>query len=156
MFARDRKRTLSLLGAGAVAALAFSVAGPVPAVGAPTTPGEAPAPAVPTVTVTPATGLADGQVVTVNATGLRPSSVFHIGQCAIVDDAMPCNGGETIDVSTTTSGTLSARLAVRHIYQGTLGPDGTPWGVVDCNKAPCGIGMFNDFGEGAGAEISFQ
>ncbi|GIJ76571.1 Neocarzinostatin family protein [Micromonospora phaseoli] len=156
MSVRNWKRTLSALGIGAVMALGLTVTGSAPAASAPTKPGEAPAPAAPTVTVTPATGLADGQVVTVDAAGLRPSTVFHIGQCAIVGNEMPCNGAETISVSTTASGTLSAKLTVRLTYRGTLGPDGTPWGVVHCSRTPCGIGMFNNLGEGAGAAISFR
>ncbi|WP_204000812.1 enediyne antibiotic chromoprotein [Micromonospora lutea] len=154
MFVRNWKRTLSALGVGAVLALGLTLTGSAPAASAPTKPGEAPAAA--TVTVTPATGLADGQVVTVDAAGLRPSTIFHIGQCAIVGAEMPCNGAETISVSTTASGTLSVKLAVRLVYRGTLGPDGTPWGVVHCGRTPCGIGMFNNLGEGAGAAISFR
>ncbi|MFV2104016.1 enediyne antibiotic chromoprotein [Micromonospora sp. LOL_024] len=156
MFVRNWKRALSALGIGAVMALGLTVTGSAPAAGAPTKPGEAPAPAAPMVTATPATGLADGQVVTVDAAGLRPNTVFHIGQCAIVGNEMPCNDAETVSVSTTASGTLSTKLPVRLTYRRTLGPDGTPWGVVDCSGVPCGIGMFNNLGEGTGVAISFR
>ncbi|SBT46868.1 enediyne antibiotic chromoprotein [Micromonospora narathiwatensis] len=152
MSVRNWKRTMPALGIAAVATLGLTAAASAPAAAAP----KKPVAAVPTVTVTPSTGLADGQVVTVRASGLRPSTVYHIGECAIVGEDLPCNGAETIHVASTATGTLSASLPVRRVYQGTLGPEATPWGTVDCGKMPCGIGMFNDLGEGAGVGISFR
>ncbi|MFG3701452.1 enediyne antibiotic chromoprotein [Micromonospora sp. NPDC047620] len=151
---RNWNRTaLSALGLSAVAALGLTVAASAPAVSAPKDGVSA---AAAKVTITPSSNLVDGTAVTIAATGLRPDTVYHIGQCAIVGETLPCNGAETIHVSSSSSGNLSTKLTVRQVYEGTLGPENIPWGTVDCKAVPCGIGMFNDLGEGAGAAISFK
>jgi hypothetical protein len=151
---RNWNRTaLSALGLSAVAALGLTVAASAPAASAPK---DGVSVATARVTITPSSNLVDGTAVTVAATGLRPNTVYHIGQCAIIGDALPCNGAETVHVSSSSSGNLSTKLTVRRVYEGTLGPDATPWGPVDCKAAQCGVGMFNDLGEGAGAAISFR
>ncbi|WP_207915139.1 enediyne antibiotic chromoprotein [Micromonospora sp. 15K316] len=152
MSVRNWKITMPAIGIAAVATLGLTAAASAPAAAGP----EMGLGAAPSVTVTPSADLVDGQVVTVRASGLRPSTVYHIGECAIVGADLPCNGAETVHVEATASGTLSTNLTVRLVYQGTLGPDGTPWGTVDCGKVPCGIGMFNDLGEGAGTDIFFK
>ncbi|WP_433386217.1 enediyne antibiotic chromoprotein [Micromonospora sp. KLBMP9576] len=144
---------LPALGLGAAVAFGVTAVAAAPAVAAPK--GDVTVAAA-KMTITPSTNLVDGSVVTVATTGLRPSTVYHIGQCAIIGDALPCNGAGTIHVSSTSTGNLTTTLTVRRVYQGTLGPDATPWGTVDCRTAQCGIGMFNDLGEGTGAAISFR
>ncbi|MFI2652186.1 enediyne antibiotic chromoprotein [Micromonospora fulviviridis] len=146
---------LSALGLSAVAVLGLTAAASAPAAAAPK-PKPVKIAAAPAVTITPSTGLVDGQVVTVKATGLRASTVYHIGECAIIGAEMPCNGAETLHVSSNAQGNLTTNLTVRRVFAGTLGPEATPWGTVDCKTSQCGVGMFNDLGEGAGAGISFR
>ena len=67
---KTRRRAL----AAAVAAVALMWQGPVPTAGAQTEPG-------PTITVTPATDLVDGQVVEVTGTGYAPLRSVWLAQC---------------------------------------------------------------------------
>ncbi len=153
MSVRKWNRTLPAIGLGAVLALGLTAAAAAPAAAAPKDGATVAAAAM---TVTPSTNLLDGSVVVVSATGLRANTVYHIGQCAIIDDVLPCNGAETVHVSSNSTGNLATKLTIRRVYHGTLGPDATPWGPVDCWASQCGVGMFNDLGEGTGAAIFFR
>ena len=92
-------RALQLLGVGmlALACVVVTVAGTsVPAL----------AITGPTATVTPATGVADGQTVTVSASGLPPNRTIQVEECAGTVDNPPTDNtscdGVTLDSSTDT------------------------------------------------------
>jgi hypothetical protein len=112
------------------------------------TPGSALHPA--TVTVTPATGLADGQQVAVHGEHLPPFTV-HIDECrggatsTLGCDLMtaPEAGGAPNPVATTTvgtSGTLDATAAVRRTIH-VVPPDGpvAPWDCASAAGTGCEI-----------------
>lgn len=77
----------------------------------------------PAVTVAPATGLSDGQVVSVTGTGFSPGLSLVVVQCVDRGTATgpgDCNLGAMTAVTSDAAGTVHARLTV------TRGPFGTP------------------------------
>lgn len=109
------------------------------------------------VTVTPSTGLSDGQAVTVSGTGLEPNTVYHAAQCVAIDPAtVVCNTPDVTDVTSGGDGTATTSLTVRRTFNGTIGIGGPPWGPVDCTEVQCFVGLGDDSGNGGGSLISFQ
>ncbi|MFC5183307.1 enediyne antibiotic chromoprotein [Actinomadura harenae] len=109
-----------------------------------------------TATVTPSTGLADGQTVAVAATGLTPNSTQNLGECTLT----PANEAACVSLGSTTSaadGTASASAVVHKTFTAYVG--GTLYGNVDCGAVQCFIGISDtgtSGGTGAGALISFS
>jgi hypothetical protein len=134
---------------GAVAALATGLAVAVQ-------PGAMAATA--TVTVTPATGLSDGQQVTVTGTGLTPGAVYHVGQCAVVaaPSTFGCDKADSVDATADAQGNVSAQLTVRASFNAVVGASATPWGTVNAKTTPTQVGLGSDAGDGGGQLISFQ
>jgi LPXTG-motif cell wall-anchored protein len=131
-----RKRLLAGLAAGVAV---FAVAG-----------GEASGqqPPVVDVTVEPASGLTDGAVVIVTATGL-PQGTWGVGQCL-----MPCseaNGGNFSTTRVAADGNLRAEKAVLANLTNDTGLN------ADCTTQPCAIFITNLGGAGETGEepISF-
>jgi len=109
------------------------------------------------VTVTPSTGLVDGQTVSVDATGLTPNSGQDLGECTLTpaqEAACTSLGSTTSDAS----GSASASVTVHKTFDAYVGT--TFYGTVDCAAVDfCFIGISdtgNSGGNGAGAIISFQ
>ncbi|HEY3000295.1 MAG TPA: neocarzinostatin apoprotein domain-containing protein, partial [Acidimicrobiales bacterium] len=101
--------------------------------GAGTAPGAAQA-AEPAVTLTPATGLVDGDTVTISATGLAPASSFAVLQCAADpaggDYYDSCDTDDTRFLSADPGGALTTTLRVDvHLALSGGGP------AVDCRPA---------------------
>ena len=79
-----------------------------------------------TITVTPSSGLVDGQTVQISGSGFRSNIVLNFGECGPVD-TKPFNGGRHLalcsdyGVSTTTdaSGSFSVTFTVSTLIQGT-------------------------------------
>ena len=110
----------------------------------PTAPPASPttvAPAGPTVTITPSTGLADGQVVHVVARGFIGGGVYVAGECSAAvtfpTGNLGCDNGSvkpvTFDYTATLSNatvTLSADIPVQKVFHafGTAGDSG----LIDC------------------------
>jgi hypothetical protein len=112
--------------------------------------------AAPGVTVTPATGLSNGQTVTVSATGLTPGTVYHVGQCATVEPGViGCDATTSTDVTADAAGKITAQLTVHTSFQAVVGSNGTPWGTVNCKVVSCSAGLGNNAGEGAAQAITF-
>lgn len=106
-------------------------------------------------TVTPSTGLNDGDVVTVDASSLIPGALYIVGQCGDVGGGVfACNLADTTSVTASPAGTASSPLTVRRTFTGFNG-DGSTWGTVDCDIHPCGIAIFTDSGDATGVSIFF-
>lgn len=115
-----------------------------------------------TITVTPATGLVDGQVVTVTGTGLPPGTELEIFQCrAGAVDESGCSGSVAFDLATDNVGGFTYTIQVDAFTFG--------WGVlasgqggdeIDCRAGPeacfIGVGFLADAGESTKAPISFD
>ncbi|MGW4025800.1 enediyne antibiotic chromoprotein [Streptomyces sp. NPDC005009] len=135
---------------GATAALALGL-------GAAVVPSASAAAAAPVVSVTPATGLSDGTTVTLNASGLTPGTVYHVGQCAFVEDGQyGCNKATALDVVADASGAVNTKITVKQSFEAVVGSATTPWGTVDCKVTACQVGLGSDQGEGGGQLISFS
>lgn len=93
-----------------------------------------------TISVSPSSGLADGQSVTVSVTGLSPEAA--VGQCTYVSSEVVCDPGSWVQFPTS-GGSGSAALTVHQSFEGfTVAADGTfaYWGTVDCTVLPCVVG----------------
>ncbi|MCB5165658.1 macromomycin [Streptomyces bambusae] len=112
--------------------------------------------AAPGVTVTPGTGLTDGQTITVSATGLTPGTVYHVGQCAVVEPGtIGCNAATAVNVTADAAGKATAQLKVNTSFQAVVGANGTPWGTVNCKVVSCSAGLGDATGAGAAQVITF-
>ncbi|MTE22530.1 macromomycin [Streptomyces sp. TRM43335] len=109
--------------------------------------------ATPAVTVTPATGLADGDTVTVKGTGLTPGVVYHVAQCELVTSgSYGCDPTTVVDVTADAQGEVTAQITVHRTFEAVKGADGTPSGTVDCSVSACQVGLGDDFGQGGGGQ----
>ncbi|MBM2620136.1 hypothetical protein JIG36_31940 [Actinoplanes sp. LDG1-06] len=106
-------------------------------------------------TASPSTGLRDGQTISITAAGLQVGTTYTLGECGLVGEVFSCNGADLVTVRPDADGNARANLTVRIKFQGSVGPDGTPGPSVDCTVVECGLGMFNENGDNAGAAISF-
>jgi hypothetical protein len=96
-----------------------------------------PDPRVPNLTVDPSTGLADAQVVRVEATGLPPSTAVRLEVCAV--DPAGCwatgpIGGSAVDLTTDGHGALSVDVPV---WRYLPGPE--PHTYIDCAVSVCDL-----------------
>jgi hypothetical protein len=117
------------------------------------------APAAAAVTVTPATGLSDGDTVTAAVTGFASGEKVFAMQCAHPTANVPvCNPVDASGTVVSANGSGSANVVVRKTYTGfTL--DGKQYGPIDCATVPsgCGIIAVNEaMTTVAGANISFN
>ncbi|MGW3359705.1 enediyne antibiotic chromoprotein [Streptomyces bungoensis] len=113
--------------------------------------------ASPVVSVSPVNGLADGQQVTVAASGLTPNTVFHVGQCAFVEPSVyGCDATTSKDVTSDALGQLNTTLVVHSSFQAVVGADRHVWGTVDAKTTQTQVGLGSDTGEGGGQLITFK
>ncbi|MEZ0071431.1 enediyne antibiotic chromoprotein [Planotetraspora sp. GP83] len=99
--------------------------------------------AAPSFSVTPSTGLSDGNNVTVSITGAGPGEKFSVIQCATVNAQLACNGETAKTVTADASGSVSSSFVVRRSFQGTAPESGTPVGPVDCATTACYVSAGN-------------
>ncbi|MFF9043655.1 enediyne antibiotic chromoprotein [Streptomyces parvulus] len=134
---RSRLTRSGLLGAAAVAALAFTAA---------------PASAAPAVTATPAAGLADGQSVTVAGTGFPAGAEVAVSQCR---EATTCT--DTLARATVgADGTFRTPYTVRRQFTATDWSTGTGSTVtVDCAAQACQLVAYLEATGPVGTGISF-
>jgi len=143
---RISKSSTSLRAATIVAAVVgLSVAGALPALAA----EEAPS-----VTVTPATDLVDGQQVTVTGAGFRPTEPLSVSQCGAVSGEIAC-GQSPARVVTDATGSVTTTLTVRSSFEG-FSSAGKSLGTVDCRASTCSVGLAADVTRFAGAAIAFR
>ncbi|MFF9221513.1 enediyne antibiotic chromoprotein [Streptomyces viridosporus] len=112
--------------------------------------------ASPVVTVSPATGLKDGDTVTVTGTGLTPGVVYHVSQCeSVTSGTYGCDPTTVIDIAADAQGKVSTQFVVHKTFQAVKGVEGIPSGTVDCTVSACAVGMGDDQGVGGGQRITF-
>lgn len=141
-----RKRLVQATGSLATLAAAAALGSSAPA-----------SAAAPQAVVTPSTGLSNGAVVKVTASGLKPGTTYNVGQCSLVDGgSIACDMRGFVPVTADGNGKLAAQVTVHLSFTGYL-YDGKAWGVVDCAKLQCLVGMGDSSGSGpAGVPISFS
>ncbi|MEV4920263.1 enediyne antibiotic chromoprotein [Streptomyces tirandamycinicus] len=111
----------------------------------------------PVVSVSPASGLTDGQQVTVTATGLTPNTVFHLGHCAFVEpEKYGCDATTAKDVVSDASGKVNTTITVHSSFEAVVTSDGAVWGTVDAKKTQTQVGLGSDAGEGGGQPVTFK
>jgi hypothetical protein len=141
--------------------LKFVMASSVLALGATFLSGASPAVAdtVAAVTVTPATGLVDGQTVEVAVSGYQAGETVSVAECAALESGVVgCAYPDAQSVVADSEGNATASLVVRTSFEAYNIETGEPAGIVDCLTVPggCGIGAANDeFSTIASAVISF-
>jgi hypothetical protein len=112
--------------------------------------------AAPGVTVTPSSGLSNGDTVAVSLTGFSPNTDVFGGECAYLPSGqVACPAGDPVKLTTDADGAASTSLTVVSTFDGFL-LDGTAVGTVDCHTARCIIGTSDASGNGAEATITFN
>lgn len=135
---RSRLTKSGLLGAAAVAALAFSAA---------------PASAAPAVTASPASGLSDGQSVTVTGTGFPAGAVIAVSQCRGTSTCTDTLTKATVGAN----GGFTAAYTVRKQFTATDWSTGTGSTVtVNCATQQCQLVAYVEATGPVGTGISFR
>ncbi|MCL7365480.1 MULTISPECIES: enediyne antibiotic chromoprotein [Streptomyces] len=134
-----RRRTVHALAAAAAGA-ALVIGGSSAAVAAPS--------AAPAVSVSPATGLSDGDTVAVQITGFAPSTTVYAAECAVLaDGVVACNVPDALVLTTDANGAASGDSFARATFQGTDLATGETH-AVDCATVDGGC-FFNTTADGA-------
>jgi hypothetical protein len=106
------------------------------------------APAAATITVTPSTGLSDGQTVAVAGTGFTANDKIGVMECGPGDwPNVSCYFPNRAVVESDGSGAFGTSAVVVSSFTGNSPVDGSPAGAVDCAVAPgCSLraGSIND------------
>ena len=99
--------------------------------------------AAPAITVSPASGLSNGQSVSVTGGGFPARGSIAVVQCnAPADPAQTsCNYADYVSTTADSSGAVSASIVVRASFTGTNPGTGQPAGQVDCAAGPCTIAV---------------
>jgi len=95
----------------------------------------------PSISVSPASGLSDGQSVGVTGGGFPAGSGIAIVQCNAPSDPaqLSCNYADYVSTTADGAGAVSASIVVRSTFNGTNPVTGQPAGQVDCAAGPCSI-----------------
>lgn len=128
---RNKTSVLAKLGVAAAMMVGLTVASQTAA-----------AAAAPTFSVSPASGLHDGDTVTVTVTGAGANEVYGIAQCANIGASFGCDGSTATTFTTNASGAATFTLPVHKTYQAVT-HDGVSLGTVDCGTTSCYIGAGN-------------
>jgi hypothetical protein len=105
------------------------------------------------ITVTPATGLADGATVAVSGDGLTAGSVYHVGECAAVSATeFACDHASNKDVTATANGTLSTNIVVDRTFTGVTEAGASH--AIDCKADSCVLAAFSTT-DGGAVPLSF-
>jgi hypothetical protein len=99
--------------------------------------------AAPAITVTPASGLSDGQSVSIGGGGFPAGESIAVVQCNAPSDPAQtsCNYADYVSTVADSSGAVSASIVVRVSFTGTNPGTGQPAGQVDCAAGPCTIAV---------------
>jgi hypothetical protein len=85
--------------------------------------------ATPSITVTPSTGLSDGQGVTVTGSGFGPNESLAILECTLgATDAAGCNINAYLLINSSATGTISSTF---HVFAGPTGSGTCDMGTTD-------------------------
>lgn len=112
--------------------------------------GTASAAAAPSLTVTPATDLADGADITVSVSGFGAGEQVYASQCAETASGTVCNVPDALALIPDASGNASGQTWARKTFTGTK-PTGGETVSVDCASVPngCFFVASTQTGEGA-------
>ncbi|MEU7800536.1 enediyne antibiotic chromoprotein [Micromonospora arborensis] len=92
----------------------------------------------PSITATPATGLTDGQLVSVTTSDYPANSGVIAAQCALPEPGVQvCDWANAAFFGTDDSGEGTSSLVVRVTFDGNT-PDGQPYGSIDCSTVAGG------------------
>ncbi|WP_043617738.1 enediyne antibiotic chromoprotein [Nonomuraea candida] len=105
-------------------------------------PSAAFAAAVPSYSVTPASGLSDGSSVTVAISGAAAGEEFSVVQCAEVGGVLACNAATAKTIAANAGGSVSAPFTVHKSFQAST-PEGAAVGTVNCATTPCYVSAGN-------------
>lgn len=108
-------------------------------------------------TVTPTTGLSDGQTLVGSIAGARPNETYGYAQCADLNGVAACNpdsAGWGV-ITTDGNGAGGFEVTVRRSYEGST-PEGTPVGPVNCDQVVCYIGAAHPDDDLGFVPISFE
>jgi hypothetical protein len=111
------------------------------------------------ITVTPSSGLSDGQIVTVSATGFVPGETVIVGECAVPGKQWSCDPDAGTTATADHNGTVTVTGPVHASFDGVNPADGSAAGAVDCKTVAdgCWIGVAStDMERGANMGISFD
>ncbi len=100
---------------------------------------DAPLAPEPTITVTPSTGLADGQAVDVAVAGLFAGEHFSVVQCRVPTRTRgyyTCEPHGWTDLVAADTGRYATRMTVRDHFADEIGEEN-----LDCRAVPCAIGL---------------
>lgn len=107
------------------------------------------------VTVTPNTGLSNGQQVAVAGSGFAANSDVLVVECLNSTTTASCDVADEVGVSADAAGGVSAKLTVRQSFAGANPSSGAATGQVDCTVSPgCAVVAINS-STVAAAQISF-
>lgn len=113
--------------------------------------------AAPVISVSQTSGLADGQQVSVAATGLTPNTQFTIGQCAAVEPGkFGCDKTTSVSVTANAQGAINSAITVHSSFEAVVNADGTPWGIVDAKVTQTQIVVLSATGDGGSQAINFK
>ncbi len=109
-------------------------------------------PCMPTITVVPSAGLADGQTVTVTATGFLPNTSITLTECtSSSSDSLPCDQSTELYVPDDGSGAFTFGYDVSRIINvNSIN--------VDCALSPCILSAADasDYSDSAAAALGFN
>ncbi|MFI7120194.1 enediyne antibiotic chromoprotein [Amycolatopsis sp. NPDC049868] len=96
--------------------------------------------AAPGATVTPSSGLQNGQSVTAEGTGFPAGEQIGVMQCGPGDwPAVSCDFADRVIVTANAGGGFTTPVIVRASYDGVDPVEGKPAGTVDCTAVACSL-----------------
>jgi hypothetical protein len=87
-------------------------------------------------TVSPTTGIADGQNLTVTGTGFPAGTAVFVVECAKSVTTHSCDIADAQKATVDSKGNVAASLPARRTFTGADPATGAPTGAVDCATAP--------------------
>lgn len=112
--------------------------------------------ASPTLSVTPAAGLSDGQAVSVTASGFPANESVTVLQCVNSESEIACDTANQGTSTTDDTGAATTGYTVHSGFDGVNPLTGAPSGQVDCTTEPgCSLIILDSSFNYATAAISF-
>ena len=112
--------------------------------------------ASPTETVTPSTGLTDGQQVSVSGSGFAANAAITVFECASNQSNPACDAADEQQVTADATGAFTVTLTVRSGFEGTNPLTGADAGAVDCTASPgCAVASLDSSLDYGAVAITF-
>jgi hypothetical protein len=98
--------------------------------------------AAPMISVSPSTGLLDGQTVTVSGTGFRPLATVYVATCPpTATQPLDCDESNFASLGADVDGSVTITYTVHRLIRPSSDPGGAP---LDCAHVACRIGATDD------------